>query len=156
VCVYIYIYIYSQGRFTELLYPPPPHTRAHSLASSSHGHQDDRLAPSCLPSYPLLLLLPSHSTSALACLLAMPCSGLISSPLLAPKGQLMKKHSTAVLPVLLLSIVVLLASSCEARGLPVHGKARSSSKSHRLPGKVGIIAEDYARLVSSSHSIVDS
>ena len=79
----------------------------------------------------------------------MPSGGL-SSPLLAPKGQLMKKHSTAVLPVLLLSIVVLLASSCEARGLPVHGKVRSSSKSHRLPGKVGIIAEDYAWLVSSS------
>jgi hypothetical protein len=95
----------------------------------------------CLPSYLLLLL---HST-ALAC--PAMHSGL-SSPL-APKGQLMK-HSAAVLPVFLLSIA-LLASSCEARGLPVHGKVRSgSSKSHRLPlpSKVGI-SEDYYVVISS-------
>jgi hypothetical protein len=62
----------------------------------------------------------------------------LNSPLLAPKGQLMKQNTA----VLLLSIL-LLATSCEARGLP--GKVvRSSSQSHshRLPGKVGI-AEDY-------------
>lgn len=97
----------------------------------------------CLPSYLLLLL---HST-ALAC--PAMHSGLISSPL-APKGQLIMKHSAAVLPVFLLSIA-LLASSCEARGLPVHGKVRSgSSKSHRLPlpSKVGI-SEDYYVLISS-------
>lgn len=96
----------------------------------------------CLPSYLLLLL---HST-ALANCPAMH-SGL-SSPL-AHKGQLMK-HSAAVLPVFLLSIA-LLASSCEARGLPVHGKVRSgSSKSHRLPlpSKVGI-SEDYYVVISS-------
>ncbi|EES12624.1 hypothetical protein BDA96_06G189400 [Sorghum bicolor] len=60
----------------------------------------------------------------------------LSSALLAPKGQLMKHSTAVILPVLLLPIVVvLLASSCEGRGLPVHGKVRSSSKSHRLPGK---------------------
>ncbi|OEL36490.1 hypothetical protein BAE44_0002491 [Dichanthelium oligosanthes] len=55
----------------------------------------------------------------------------VSSPL-APKGQLMTKHTTAVLLILL--SIVLFASSCEARCLRVHGKGRSSSKSH-LPDK---------------------
>ncbi|CAL5030638.1 unnamed protein product [Urochloa decumbens] len=58
----------------------------------------------------------------------------LSSPL-APKGQLMTtKHTTTAVLLILISIV-LLASSCEARGLRVHGKGRSSSKSSHLPGK---------------------
>nr|CAB3487880.1 unnamed protein product [Digitaria exilis] len=52
---------------------------------------------------------------------------------LAPKGQLMK-HTTAIL--LVLSVVLFAADSCEARGLGVHGENRGSSKSH-LQGKVG-------------------
>ncbi|XP_062227437.1 uncharacterized protein LOC133925576 [Phragmites australis] len=53
----------------------------------------------------------------------------LSSPL-APKGQL--KLATAVL--LILVPIVLFASSCEARGLRVHGNNGGSSKSP-LPGK---------------------
>lgn len=111
----------------------PPHARAHSSASCLHGHLDDLLAPSCLPSYPLL---PASSrTSACIACLAMPS---LSSPF-APKGRLMtSKHAAAAFLLILLSIV-LFASPCEARGLRVHGKRRSSSKSSHLPaGKVGI------------------
>ncbi|CAL5026046.1 unnamed protein product [Urochloa decumbens] len=54
---------------------------------------------------------------------------------LAPKGQLMStKHTTTAVLLILISIV-LLASSCQARGLRVHGKGRSSSKSAHLTGK---------------------
>ncbi|RCV34874.1 hypothetical protein SETIT_7G193200v2 [Setaria italica] len=62
----------------------------------------------------------------------------LSSPF-APKGRLMtSKHAAAAFLLILLSIV-LFASPCEARGLRVHGKRRSSSKSSHLPaGKVGI------------------
>ncbi|XP_020404855.1 uncharacterized protein [Zea mays] len=64
-------------------------------------------------------------------------SGLNSPLLLAPKGQLMKQNTA----VLLLSIV-LLATSCEARGLPVHGKVvrSSASQSHRLPAGKDVAA----------------
>jgi hypothetical protein len=80
----------------------------------------------------------------------------LSSALLAPKGQLMKHSTAVILPVLLLPIVVvLLASSCEGRGLPVHGKVRSSSKSNRLPGKVGI-SERIMRGLTVHHLIIES
>ncbi|KAF8702406.1 hypothetical protein HU200_032781 [Digitaria exilis] len=42
------------------------------------------------------------------------------------------KHTTAIL--LVLSVVLFAADSCEARGLGVHGENRGSSKSH-LQGK---------------------
>ncbi|CAN6240430.1 unnamed protein product [Urochloa humidicola] len=60
----------------------------------------------------------------------------LTSPL-APKGQVMTKHATAAVLLLIpLLYAVLFASSCEARALGVHGKGRSSSKSHLpLPGK---------------------
>jgi hypothetical protein len=76
----------------------------------------------------LLLLLLAHNSCS--CFLAMHAER--SSPR-APKGQ-MKLTTTAVIILTLLS-VVLLASSCEARGLRAHGNKGSSSKSHLPTGK---------------------
>jgi hypothetical protein len=78
-----------------------------------------------------------------SCFVAMPG---LSSPR-APKGQMMKLTTTAVLITTLLS-VVLLASSCEARGLRVHGKKGSSSSKAHLPtgNKVNITHKEMARI----------
>ncbi|RCV34873.1 hypothetical protein SEVIR_7G205200v4 [Setaria viridis] len=63
----------------------------------------------------------------------------LSSPF-APKGRLMtSKHAAAAFLLILLSIV-LFASPCEARGLRVHGKRRSSSKSSHLPAGKNVAA----------------
>ncbi|CAN6235877.1 unnamed protein product [Urochloa humidicola] len=82
----------------------------------------------------------------------------LSSPL-APKGRPMTtKHTTTAVLLILISIIVLLASSCEARGLRVHGKGRSSSKSSHLPGKdvakTSLQADDWGRRQTEAGSTV--
>jgi hypothetical protein len=106
-------------------------TFAWPFSTSSHERN-----PDTGPTIKMISSLISTFVSASAaphncsCFLAMP--SLSSSPR-APKGQ-MKLTTTAVILLTLLS-VLLLASSCQARGLRAHGNKGSSSKSHLPKGK---------------------